>query len=100
VQAFVELGVIGLWLYLATYYVTFRELGRITAAGRQKVPDKETGRVALYARAFRIALAGNLAAGFFLSQAYSASLWMTVAVCAAFVRIASQKIAAPAPAAT
>jgi hypothetical protein len=51
--------------------------------------------VALYARAFRIALAANLTAGFFLSQACSASLWMTVAVCAAFVRIASQKSSAP-----
>jgi O-antigen ligase len=96
VQAFVELGALGLWLYLATYYVTWKELGRIAAARRQKVPDKESTQVALYARAFRIALAGNLAAGFFLSQAYSASLWMTVAVCAAFVRIASQNTPAPA----
>jgi O-antigen ligase len=96
VQAFVELGVLGLWLYLATYYVTWRELGRITAAGRLQASDKESSQVALYARAFRIALAGNLAAGFFLSQAYSASLWMLIAVCAAFVRIASQKVAAPA----
>jgi O-antigen ligase len=96
VQAFVELGVLGLWFYLATYYVTWRELGRITAAGRLQASDKESSQVALYARAFRIALAGNLAAGFFLSQAYSASLWMLIAVCAAFVRIASQKVAAPA----
>ena len=95
-QAFLELGVLGLWLYLATYYVTWKELGRIVAAGRQSVRDKASAQVALYARAFRIALAGNLAAGFFLSQAYSASLWMTVAVCAAFVRIASQNTAAPA----
>jgi putative inorganic carbon (hco3(-)) transporter len=100
VQAFVELGVLGLWFYLATYYVTWRELGRLTAAGRKKVQDKETGHVALYARAFRIALAGNLAAGFFLSQAYSASLWMTVAVCAAFVRIASRNLPATATPAT
>lgn len=96
VQAFVELGALGLWLYLATYYVTWRELGRITAVGRLQAPDKESSQVALYARAFRIALAGNLAAGFFLSQAYSASLWMLIAVCAAFVRIASQKVAASA----
>jgi hypothetical protein len=68
--------------------------------GRKKVPDKESSQVALYARAFRIALAGNLAAGFFLSQAYSASLWMTVAVCAAFVRIASRNVPATATAAT
>jgi O-antigen ligase len=90
VQAFVELGALGLWLYLATYLVTWKELGRISAAGRHSEQGTEGARVALYARAFRIALAGNLAAGFFLSQAYSASLWMTVAVCAAFVRIASQ----------
>jgi O-antigen ligase len=100
VQAFVELGVLGLWFYLATYYITWRELGRITAVGRLQVPDKESAQVALYARAFRIALAGNLAAGFFLSQAYSASLWMLIAVCAAFVRIASQKVAAPASTST
>ena len=73
VQAFVELGALGLWLYLATYYVTWKELGRIAAARRQKVPDKDSTQVALYARAFRISLACNLAAGFFLSQAYSAS---------------------------
>lgn len=96
VQAFVELGALGLWLYITTYYVTWRELGRITVIGRQEVRSKESSQVALYARAFRIALAGNLAAGFFLSQAYSASLWMTVAVCAAFVRIASQNIPASA----
>jgi O-antigen ligase len=89
VQAFVELGALGLFFYLATYYCTWRELGRIVALGRLAAPDKSNTRVALYARAFRIALAGNFAAGFFLSQAYSASLWMTVAVCAAFVRVAS-----------
>ena len=100
VQAFVELGALGLWLYLATYYVTWKELGRIAAARRQKVPDKDSTQVALYARAFRISLACNLAAGFFLSQAYSASLWMSVALCAAFVRIASQKIPPTAPVAT
>jgi O-Antigen ligase len=96
VQAFVELGAVGLWLYLLTYYVTWSELGRLTGRGQRGTPDRESAQVALYARAFRIALAGNLAAGFFLSQAYSASLWMTVAVCAAFVRIATTNIPAPA----
>ena len=100
VQAFVELGALGLWLYLATYYVTWKELGRIAVARLQKVPDKDSTQVALYARAFRISFACNLAAGFFLSQAYSASLWMSVAVCAAFVRIASQNIPTTATAAT
>ena len=96
VQAFVELGALGLFFFLATYYVTWRELGRITTLGRDAGKDRQSARLALYARAFRIALAGNLCAGFFLSQAYSASLWMTVALCAAFVRISSSTAAQPA----
>jgi putative inorganic carbon (hco3(-)) transporter len=96
VQAFVELGALGLWLYAFTYYVTWRELGRLSVSAQGG--SKERARTALYARAFRLSLAGNLAAGFFLSQAYSASLWMTVAICAAFVRIASQSSAAPSSA--
>jgi O-antigen ligase len=99
VEALVELGVLGLWLYLYTNYVTWRELGRLTSLHADEDRDKEAMRVALYARAFRIALAGNLAAGFFLSQAYSASLWMMVAVCAAFVRIATAEKRAPTAAA-
>ena len=100
VQAFVELGVLGLWLYLYTNYITWRELGRLTPLAEHEARDEAAVHVALYARAFRIALAGNVAAGFFLSQAYSASLWMMVAVCAAFVRIATlQKAASMKPAA-
>lgn len=95
VEALVELGVLGLWLYLYTNYVTWRELGRLTSLHVEDDRDKVAMRVALYARAFRIALAGNLVAGFFLSQAYSASLWMMVAVCAAFVKIATAEKRAP-----
>lgn len=45
----------------------------------------------LYARGLHIALIGNAVAGFFLSEAYSATIWMTVAVCTAFVRVATNE---------
>ena len=87
VQAFLELGALGLYLYLACYYVAWRDLGRISAAHPRDGPDHEGAKAALYARALRVALLGNFAAGFFLSQAYSASLWMILGVCCAFSQI-------------
>ena len=83
VQVFVELGALGLFLYLYSYSTAWRHLGRI----RRSLPPGGGGIAALYARAIRIALAGNLAAGFFLSEAYSPALWMLLAIAAALVRI-------------
>ena len=87
IQAFLELGVLGLYLYLACYVVAWRDLGRISAAHPRDGPDADGAKAALYARALRVALLGNFAFGFFLSQAYSATLWMILAVCCAFTRI-------------
>jgi O-antigen ligase len=88
IQAFLELGALGLYLYLASYYVAWRELGRITTEYARAGPNREDAKVAVYARALRQALIGSFVAGFFLSQAYSAGLWMVLAVCCAFVRVA------------
>ncbi|HTO43189.1 MAG TPA: O-antigen ligase family protein [Burkholderiales bacterium] len=87
VQVFVELGALGLLLYLYSYLTTWRNLGRISQLARQASSGGQDAKAALYARAIRIGLAGNLAAGFFLSQGYSAALWMLVATAAALVRI-------------
>jgi O-antigen ligase len=84
VQAFVELGALGLLLYLYSYYTAWRHLGRIPP---HSSADDNGAKTALYARAIRVALAGNLAAGFFLSEAYSPALWMLLAIAAALVRI-------------
>jgi O-antigen ligase len=88
VQALIELGVLGLLLFVSIYVRTWRELGKIARRGCQKSADHETAKAALYARALRIGLVGNIVAGFFLSQAYSSCLFMIVAICASFVRIA------------
>lgn len=87
VQAVVELGALGLLIYLRVLYITWRELGRVIKVAQNSAAGEEEQRAALYARALRTALAGNLAAGLFLSQAYSAGLWMLVAIAAALVRI-------------
>jgi O-antigen ligase len=87
IEAFLELGVLGLYLFLAAYYVAWRELGRISTIKPRDGPNGEDANAALYARALRVALLGNFVAGFFLTQAYSAPLWMTMAICCAFIRI-------------
>jgi O-antigen ligase len=88
VQAFVELGALGLFLYLYSYFSAWRHLGRLIESVQLAPADDARQKTALYARALRIALAGNLAAGFFLSNAYSPVLWLTIALAAALVRIA------------
>lgn len=87
VEVLVELGVLGLVIYLRVLYTTWRELGRLIRVSKDPAAGEEEQAAALYARAIRTALAGNLAAGFFLSQAYSAPLWMLVAIAAALVRV-------------
>ncbi len=86
VQVLLELGVLGLTLYLIVYYRAWRGLAAVSAAHRQ-LPSPESARFCLHGRALSIGLAGNFAAGFFLSQGYSGLFWMLVAVCAALVRI-------------
>jgi hypothetical protein len=87
VESLVELGMLGLFLFCASYWVTIRQLGRISALGRRKVPPADAAKACVYARALRIALVGNAVSGFFLSQSYSELLWTLIAICAALVRI-------------
>jgi hypothetical protein len=88
VEALVELGVLGLLIYIRALYITWKYLGRLIMVAQDPAAGEEEQRAALYARALRTALAGNLAAGFFLSQAYAAGMWMLVAIAAALVRVA------------
>jgi O-antigen ligase len=87
VQALVDLGVLGLLIFIRALYTTWRELGRVIVATRDPSAGEEQQKAALYARALRTALAGNVVAGFFLSQAYAAGLWMLIATAATLVRI-------------
>jgi hypothetical protein len=99
VEAFVELGLLGVSLYFYCYYACCKYLLRIARTPRTTDPVR-AAKSALYARALAIGLAGNFAAGFFLSQAYSASLWMIVAICAAFLRVTLPELETGPPAET
>jgi O-antigen ligase len=89
VQAFTELGFLGLFLLLRSFYVSWRDLKvaeQFSVTSEEPLPPVRS-RLALYSRALRISLVGCLAAGFFLSQAYGAALWMLITVCAVFVAL-------------
>jgi len=88
IEVIVELGVLGLAIYLTAYYRVWRGL---LAVWREHIaqPTPDSAQMLLYTRALSIAFLGNFATGFFLSQAYSGLLWMLVAVCATLVRMAA-----------
>lgn len=100
IQALVELGVQGFVVFVACYLVAFRELGKVSRLGWRTALQGDRATAALYARALRIALAGNIVTAFFLSQDYAELLWILLAICAALVRISLAQpaiAAAPAP---
>jgi hypothetical protein len=86
VEVIVELGVLGVAIYLTAYYRVWRGLAAVWRE-HLALPAADSAQMLLYARALSIAFVGNFATGFFLSQAYSGVLWMLVAVCASFVRL-------------
>jgi hypothetical protein len=83
VQVFVELGVLGLWLYLRLFYLSWRELRQVIATGDISQPNPETLARLAMCRALCISLIGVIACGFFLSQAYSNLPWALFAIIAA-----------------
>jgi hypothetical protein len=96
VQAFVELGALGLYLYVLTFLSAWKQLFRVARRAKLPAADDQAKRMALYARALSIALLANMGAGFFLSQAYDITRWMVMAVIAAMIRLAALSSAAPA----
>jgi O-antigen ligase len=100
IQALVELGVQGFFVFVVCYLVAFRELGKVSRLGVRTALQGDRATAALYARALRIALAGNIVTAFFLSQDYAELLWILLAICTALVRISlagTAPAAAPAP---
>jgi O-antigen ligase len=89
VEAFVELGILGLFLFLRGYYLGWKSQSGL---GRGQA---DSAMLQLYGRALRMALAGNFVAGFFLSQSYSATLWLLITICAINARLAARLHALP-----
>ena len=99
VQTLVELGFLGLFLLLRCYYVSWRDLQIAEKKTRNapEPPTPEQSRIALYSRALRLSLVGNITAGFFLSQSYGPTLWVTITMCAVFVYLQRTVSGEPEP---
>jgi O-antigen ligase len=83
-QALVELGPLGLWLFVRMYLLTLRELQRTrsTMLARASPSTDQTER-AVIARALQYGVLGNMVSGFFLSDAYSMLPWIIFGLAAA-----------------
>jgi O-antigen ligase len=102
IEVFVELGVLGLILWLRLWFLAWRSLqppaATATAAPAAEAQQKR-GEQAVFAQALRISLVALFVAGFFLSMSFSVILWEILAVCAAlgvlFGRHAKKAVVVP-----
>lgn len=86
VEAMVELGVLGIFLFIRMYFLAWRGLQRTNVSLTEKggvSPEQEEQVV--FARALQISLAGNAVAGFFLSMTYATILWVFFGTCMALI---------------
>jgi O-Antigen ligase len=85
VQIFVELGAVGVLLWIRLFLLGWRCLTPSAGADRPATgpPEEEWGEQMVLAHAMRLSLFTLFVSGFFLSQGYSLVLWQLLAVCAA-----------------
>ena len=74
-QALVELGFLGLFLFVRVYVLAWRMLQTVRQRLLSAPPGDHTDEVLIFARMLQAGLVGNAVAGFFLSMAYSNVLW-------------------------
>jgi len=99
-QALVELGILGLFLFVRSYATTLHAL---QGAHRALIVNAQAGserlEQAVFARSLQFGLVGNMVAAFFLSDAYAAALWVIFGLTIALTAlVASQQhacVAAP-----
>jgi len=79
----VELGVIGIVLYMRMYYLAWRAMSSLQKDIGDLTVDARARKI--FARAIQACLIGNFISGFFLSMSYSYVLWILMAASTAFV---------------
>jgi len=88
VEVLVELGVLGLVLWLRLFWLGWRGITPPAMAPPESGPRRNNWREqVVMAHAVRLSLFGLFIAGFFLSQDFSTVLWQLFAVCAAMTVI-------------
>jgi O-antigen ligase len=87
-EAMVELGVLGIILFLRMYLLSWRGLERARRKlGERKSISAEQKEQMVFARVLQLSLAGNAVAGFFLSMTYATILWVTFGICMAMMAL-------------
>lgn len=97
-QVLVELGFLGLLLFMRMYVLSWRALQRVRQNLLAAAPSEEQDQVLVFARMLQVALVGNAVSGFFLSMAYNMLLWVLFAVVIACVSLVAASSATAAPA--
>jgi O-antigen ligase len=76
IQYAVELGVLGLFLFVRMYWLSWRGLQAARNTLLERAPNREDDEKLIHFRMLQAGLAGNAVAGFFLSMAYSSVVWI------------------------
>lgn len=79
-QVLVELGFVGLLLFVRLYIQSWRALGRARSLLLSSAQSAERDQAIVFARMLQATLAGNAVAAFFLSMAYSTALWTVLGI--------------------
>lgn len=98
VQASVELGILGLIMFLRMYWLSWRDLGRARSELMRKPElDQEQREQIIFSRMLQVGLIGNAVAGFFLTMAYSSVVWVMFGIVMGVLRrMQAGESAAPA----
>jgi len=97
-EVLVELGFLGLWLFMRMYVLSWRAMQRVRQRLLAAAPSEEHDQVLVFARMLQVALVGNAVSGFFLSMAYNVLLWVLFAAVIACASLVAATSATAAPA--
>jgi O-antigen ligase len=86
-EVLVELGFLGLLLFIRMYVLCWRGLQRVRQSLLALAPSEEHDQMLIFARMLQVALVGNTVSGFFLSMSYSVLLWVLFAAAIACVSL-------------
>jgi O-antigen ligase len=87
-QAMAELGIPGFLAYLAIFYLSFKQLRRLQKTGLDPPVRMKSAEIQAMASALMASLVGVMAAGAFLSHAFSGMTWGVIGIIAGLSKVA------------
>jgi putative inorganic carbon (hco3(-)) transporter len=96
-EVMVELGFLGLLLFIRMYVLSWRALQRVRKRLLALAPSEEHDQMLIFGRMLQVSLIGNTVSGFFLSMSYSVLLWVLFAAVSACVSLVVARSATATP---